>query len=225
MVGDEGRHKIGHSSLGQKRLIETIHTRYHWRALRLNSGRNLGDPFWQCSFSDTNGPSLKINDSSGEQFLHYGLTDRSLRSDIALIVGDAIHNLKSALDIAYRETIRVLSPNGFTAKTKFIVGNNRRHLESSLTKTAKIGPHSPLFDFLVERVKSYKGGDSDIYALHKLDIDDKHHLLIPMLAVVGVDGVELEHENGTINRFTIMLVRPVFYRTRVARNSKIKEPR
>ena len=143
--------------------------------------------------SDANGPSMHFYGKTGKQFIYYGLTDRKLRSDIALTVGDAIHNLHSALDIAYRETIRILSPDGYSAsRTKFIVGENRKHLESSLTKTAKVSPHSPLFDFLVERVKSYNGGDADICALHDLDIDDKHHLLIPILTVVGIDGVELE---------------------------------
>jgi hypothetical protein len=173
--------------------------------------------------SDKYGPGLHLDAKTGEQFLYYDLTDRTLRSDVALIVGDAIHNLKCALDIAYRETIRVLSPDGFSAaRTKFIIGNNREHLESSLTKTAKIDPHSPLFDFLVERVKCYKGGDSDICAIHDLDIDDKHHLLIPMLTVVGVDGVELENEDGTIDRFTIVLTRPNFYRKSVPLHSKLK---
>jgi hypothetical protein len=75
---------------------------------------------------------------------------------------------------------------------------------------------------MLDGVKCYKGGDPDILALHNLDIDDKHHLLIPMLTVSGVDGVELEHEDGTVNRLTIMLIRPNFYRERVPLNSKIK---
>jgi hypothetical protein len=175
--------------------------------------------------SDRYGPSLHINADTGKQFLHYGLTDRFLRSDIALIVGDAIHNLHSALDIAYRETIRVISPNGFSpSKTKFIVGNDRKHLETSLTCTARVDPASRLFDFLVEHVKSYKGkgGDADICAIHALDIDDKHHLLIPMLAVTGIEGVELESEDGTIDRYTIVLTRPNSYRKAVPFGSKLK---
>ena len=175
--------------------------------------------------SDTNGPCMHLYGKTGEQFIYYGLTDRKLRSDIALMVGDAIHNLHSALDIAYRETIRVLSPDGFnTERTKFIVGNNRKHLESSLTKTAKISANSPMFDFLVERAKSYKGegGDADICAIHDLDIDDKHHLLIPILTVVGIDGVELENEDGTIDHFTIAITRPNVYRAQVRLGSKFK---
>jgi hypothetical protein len=175
--------------------------------------------------SDTNGPSMHFYGKTGEQSIYYGLTDRTLRSDIALMVGDAIHNLHSALDIAYRETIRLLSPDGYSAThTKFIVSENRKHLESSLTKTAKVSANSPLFDFLVERVKPYreKGGDSDICAIHDLDIDDKHHLLIPILTVVGVDGVELENEDGTTDHFTIATTRLNAYRAPVPLGSKFK---
>jgi hypothetical protein len=173
--------------------------------------------------SDTNGPAMHLYGKTGQQFIYYGLSDRKLRSDIALMVGDAIHNLHSALDIAYRETLRVLSPDGFSSeRTKFIVGNDRKHLETSLTKTAKVPANSPLFNFLVERVKSYKGGDADICAIHDLDIDDKHHLLIPILTVVGVDGVELENEDGTIDHFTIAITRPNVYRARVPFGSKFK---
>jgi len=77
---------------------------------------------------------------------------------------------------------------------------------------------------LVEYVKPYKGegGDKDICAIHALDIDDKHHLLIPILTLVGIDGVELENEDGTIDRFTIAVTRHNFYRAPVPLGSKFK---
>ena len=171
--------------------------------------------------SDRYGPTLYVDGKTGEQFLYYGLTDRELRSDIALIVGDAIHNLHSALDIVWCGAIENLSPHALSDYTKFPIypKSTRQELESVLAKR-KIDP--TLIDLAVDRVKGYKGGDDDILALHQLDIDDKHQLLIPMLTVSGVEGVELEQEDGTINRFTIMLVRPNFYKTRVPLNSKIK---
>ena len=175
------------------------------------------------SSPDTYGPRLNMDGKTGEQFLSYSLTDRNLRRDIALIVGDAVHNLHCALDISYRETMRIVSPPGFDpSRTKFPVGNNQKHLESSLTETAKVAVGSPLFVFLVERVKSYVGGDADICALHRLDIDDKHHLLIPMLTVMGVNGVQLEDENGAVSNVAIALTRPNYYRMTVPLGTKLK---
>jgi hypothetical protein len=172
--------------------------------------------------SDTYGPMMHIDMQTGEKFLDYILSDRKLRPDIALIVGDALHNLQCALDIAWCAAVRVLYPQANSRWLKFPIFKTRHQLESTLTESRKIPSSSPLFDLIVNRVKCYEGGDTDLLALHDLDIDDKHHLLIPMLTVTGVEGVEVEHEDGTINRYEIMLVPPNSYRTTVPLESKIK---
>jgi hypothetical protein len=76
---------------------------------------------------------------------------------------------------------------------------------------------------MVNRVKSYGGDDGDICALHGLDIEDKHNFLIPMLAVTGIDAVELENEGGSIDRLDITaLTRPNSSRKIVGLESKLK---
>jgi hypothetical protein len=172
--------------------------------------------------SDRYGPSLHIDMKTGEKFLHYHLTDRALRRDIALIVGDAVHNLQCALDIAWGAAVNVLHPHAVSRWLKFPLYRKRHQLESALTESRKIPPTSPLFDLIVNRVKCYEGGDTDLLAIHDLDVDDKHRLLIPMLTVTGVQGVEVEHEDGTITRYDIMLIPPNSYRTAVPLESKIK---
>jgi hypothetical protein len=168
--------------------------------------------------------TVKIDTKTGQHFLYYGRWDRTIRRDLALIAGDAIHNLHCALDIAYCVTVRTLSPAGLhPTKAKFIIGNDRNHLETSLTKTAKIGADSPIFDFMVNGVKAYNGGDSDICTLHTLDIDDKHHLLIPVANIVSIDGVKVEDESGNIDIHTFAATRPMFtHRIPVPFGSHIK---
>jgi hypothetical protein len=148
-----------------------------------------------------------MDGKTGEKFLHYGLEDRYLRSDLALITGDAIHNLRSALDIAWVDTVNAIG-RGATGWTHFPIGPDKpkNWLEGCL-KGVGIDDTSRVFDFIVNDVKCYEGGDSDILALHVLDIDDKHELLIPLLAATGVTGVELENEDGPIDRFDIVLTR------------------
>lgn len=174
--------------------------------------------------SDTYGPMMHIDMQTGEKFLDYILSDRKLRPDIALIVGDAIHNLRCALDIAWCGTIRALNPDPTSKFRKFPIDPNgdREKLKSTLTKSTEIPESSPLIGLMLDGVKCYKGGDGDLLALHNFDIDDKHHLLIPMLTVTGVEGVEVQHEDGTVNRYEIMLVPPNSYRTAVPLASKIK---
>jgi hypothetical protein len=138
------------------------------------------------------------------------------------MVGDAIHNLHCALDIAWVESLRA---HGFgTAHAKFPVypEKSRTELENTLTKTRKIPETSPLFDLVMNRVKTYQGGDADILALHQLDIDDKHHLLIPMLTVVGVNGAEVEYEDGSVDRIAVVLTSNIPWHRKLRAHAKIK---
>ncbi len=168
------------------------------------------------------GPRLYVDAQTGKQFLHYSLTDRTLTQEISLTVGDAIHNLHSALDIAWCATYCALVSSADSKFRKFPVypKEERRNFESKMR--GKMPSSSALFDFIVNRVKPYKGGDTDITSLHELDIDDKHRLLIPMLTVTSLDGVELQHEDGRIERLDITLIRPNFYRKMVPLETEIK---
>ncbi len=172
--------------------------------------------------SDRYGPGFYMKGNTGEKFLHYGLEDRYLRSDLALITGDAIHNLRAALDIAWVEVVRRAGRPTKYAKFPIDSTKPRNWLESVLTKNAGIDQTSRIFDLIVNYVKCYKGGDSDILALHDLDIDDKHLLLIPMLTVTGINGVELENEDGSIDCFDIALTRLNPYELKVGLETKLK---
>lgn len=172
--------------------------------------------------SDDYGPSLHVDGKTGEQFLYYKQGDRYLRSDIALMAGDAVHNLRSALDIAWVETIKRVSPASLTKWTQFTVPDSKTKLVGDLTKTGKIDPASELFDFMVNRVKSYEGGDTDIVALHNLDVDDKHRLLIPVVAVTGIKGVELKNEDGSVDVLDIAITRPNAFRKVVGLETQLQ---
>jgi len=139
------------------------------------------------------------------------------------MIGDAIHNLHCALDMAWREVVKRVSPAGFDAsRSKFPVCKSRHELESALVRTVKLDSTSALYRFMVDAVKSYKGGDSDIWAVHQLDIHDKHHLLIPVLNVLSINGVELEHENGQVDCLTLALKGPIPGRIKTPIGSKLK---
>ena len=171
---------------------------------------------------------MGIHADTGKQFLYCGVAEESrhIRGHLALMIGDAIHNLKCALDIAWADTIQRVSPAGHNRETKFPVRSNLHDLESVLTKTAKVDATSPLFDFMVNRLGSYdanKGGDFFVWAIHRLDIHDKHQLLIPVLNILAIDGVELEHEDGTIGDLTVVLTGPIPYQREVPLGTKLKK--
>jgi hypothetical protein len=167
------------------------------------------------------GPSLHIDGKTGEQFLCCYFTDETLISDLAPMAGNAIHDLRSALDIAW---IGAIPAENVSSHTKFPVDpeGSREKLDSTLTKKAKVPFPVPVLSLALDGVKPYHGGDADILALHILDIDDKHRSLIPMVALVNINGVELENEDGTIDRLDIRVTRPNFYRKTVAFGAKLK---
>jgi hypothetical protein len=157
--------------------------------------------------SDRYGPSMHMNLSTGNQTLDYWFTDSELRSDIALIVGDAVHNLHCALDIVWCGALKNLCPTAYGSQSKFPIRPDmtREQLETTLMER-KV--YRELIDFALDSVKCYKGGDADILALHSLDINDKHVVLIPMVTATAIEGIELQHEDGSISRFDISLLPP-----------------
>jgi hypothetical protein len=75
---------------------------------------------------------------------------------------------------------------------------------------------------VVDSVKSYKTGNPDLWAVHRLDIHDKHRLLIVVLNFMFIDDVELEHENGEIECRTLTLAGLSFGRIEIPFGSHLK---
>src|ERR1019366_10001122 len=86
---------------------------------------------------------------------------------MALIIGDAIHGLKTALDYAW---IAVSRADPANRHAKFPVRSSAAELESTL-RGAQIHVSNPvLFERMIADVKPYRGGHWHIWALHELDI-------------------------------------------------------
>jgi hypothetical protein len=101
-----------------------------------------------------------------------------IRSDtplgFSLIVGDAIHNLRSALDHLAWQLVEV---NGKTPSkgTYFPISETLTKYKSS--KGAKIQGMSAGAKNLLDSIKPYQGGNDDLWILNELDNFDKHRLL------------------------------------------------
>lgn len=121
---------------------------------------------------------------------------KPLPVDLSLIVGDAFHNLRSALDLAYVELVTRIGkePGSWTS---FRVWENRQKLIDTLSKGIMQGADD-IVSMLADRVKCYSGGNSLISVLDSLDIADKHCLIIPMLDMGAVRdlGIALELPEG-----------------------------
>jgi hypothetical protein len=133
----------------------------------------------------------------GHQILKHALPNaEKIAIDMAVIIGDAVHNLRVAIEYAY---LGAFERHGLSVdkKVTFPIRETRRELEAALGGR-NIQTRAPrLFHVMVSHIKSYNVGGNDLFAmLHKLDLSDKHHLLIPLTNYVGVNGIVVEDETG-----------------------------
>lgn len=98
----------------------------------------------------------------------------SLPRNFALVAGDAIHNLRVALDYVANEMVR--SSGGSDKNVYFpIFDDEQKYKTESASRTKGIAAD---FKSSIDRLRPYRGGNDDLYGLHRLDITDKHRLLI-----------------------------------------------
>jgi hypothetical protein len=97
--------------------------------------------------------------------------------ELSLVIGDIVHNCRTALDhLAWQ----LVLANGATPgdNTAFPIARSKDSFPSFAKKCLK-GVSKQAFS-AVEALKPYPGGDDPFWRLHQLDIEDKHHLLIPV---------------------------------------------
>jgi hypothetical protein len=104
--------------------------------------------------------------------------------DLPLIVGDAVHNLRTALDHVACELV-TLSGGTPTYHTKFTIGETRKEAVTSIDGEIQ-GIGLDMITHLLEYVQPYRGGNTALSILHALDIADKHRLIVPIFNVFGV---------------------------------------
>ncbi len=53
-----------------------------------------------------------------------------------------------------------------------------------------------IIDLIMDVIKPYKGGNDALWALHDLNILDKHRILLPVMQLNAVNGIRFEYEGG-----------------------------
>lgn len=126
---------------------------------------------------------------TGDSVLQFKMV-ASPPTDLPLILGDAIHNLRASLDLAYVE-LAILAGKEPTQWTSLRVWENRDKLVNSLENGIFKGD-SDIIDMLADIVRAYKGGNAFLEALDSIDQDDKHVLLTPVFTIARLDNVDAE---------------------------------
>jgi hypothetical protein len=145
--------------------------------------------------------TVERHESIRAQVIIYAIPDvPELGAAMALVIGDALHNLRTAIDYAYCGAIERHASTALDSYTKFPTAETREEVENRL-RGRKIDILCPkLFERIATDIKPYTvGGNCLIKMLHDLDISDKHWLLIPVTRAVDARGIVVEDENGTLD--------------------------
>ena len=93
------------------------------------------------------------------------------------LVGDAAHNLRTALDHLIYQLIDIKGGT-VTNRTAFPIAKSPQAYESEFA--AKVDGIDPKAINLIHRFHTYHGGNEDFWRIHEIDRIDKHRLLIPV---------------------------------------------
>jgi len=134
------------------------------------------------------------------------LSTDALDGRIPLIIGDAVHNLRCALDFAINEILewkntRITFPMGetreellssFRTEPEVIDGKTRGKGRNAAIEVAVPG----IGEFIVNEICPYKFSDGFLWPLGKLDGRDKHRLLIPVLVPQSITCYNVTDQNN-----------------------------
>jgi hypothetical protein len=144
---------------------------------------------------------IEIDPQHGGISIKYDLPEEeAILANLAIIAGDAIHNLRSALDYAWVGTIERFLPGTSDRHTKFPIRETEKDIRDALNGRGIEFAVPNLFERVVFDIKPYRGGNDSLYRLHHLDIADKHELLIPVLNATVIKDLVVEDEHGEVTR-------------------------
>ncbi len=144
--------------------------------------------------------SIQRDANTGAQSVIHEPTEAvaTIRNDLALITGDCVHHLRTALDHAWTIVVTRIDPGRVGHWSKFPLQRTLKELEDTL-KGLEIDTSNPvLFKFLTSTVKAYETGNDDLWSLHRLDITDKHRLLLPLLPTAWITNIAVKNQAGDI---------------------------
>lgn len=114
-------------------------------------------------------------------------------AELALVLGDAIHNLRASLDLL---AAALVLRNGRSVKgVYFPFAATADGLDDQIRQKKFDRAGKPAVE-LLKRVAPYRGGNELLRGLHDLDILDKHQLIIPAFQGFTMRGFKLKGSTG-----------------------------
>jgi hypothetical protein len=107
--------------------------------------------------------------------------NKSVINRAALMCGDSIHNIRSALDHAYWSVVSPFATNDRERRSvQFPFSESAARLDESIKNRLANRASDTFFKALLAlKPHGEAGGNELLYLIHRLDVVDKHMLLIP----------------------------------------------
>lgn len=147
------------------------------------AGKHIDDLAAVCkAFINSTPYTLDRETEPKTGYYHFSVTNmQAPPPEVGLIAGDAIHNLRSALDHLACQLV-LANGNLPSRQTCFPIFDSESKYQTMDTR--KVQGMSPAAISAIDAAKPYKDGNNALYTLHELDIADKHHALLTTLVSV-----------------------------------------
>ena len=126
--------------------------------------------------------------------------------EFAPIIGDVIHNLRDALDLAVSVIMRNAEESG--ENVMFPTADSLYDFGPVLARVKKLKFPQSLIDMLETRIEPYtRGRGNYLRVLHKLAITDKHRMIVP--TIFGTSRVAMNTEGMKLPFYTGLTPLPI----------------
>ncbi len=144
-------------------------------------------------FLDRTFHSVSCKKVGDKYMLHVETGGDPLPENVPLILGDAVHNIRTAFD---HVVVAFTKGKGDLALP---VAKTAVDLTQSGKIFTKIKKDFPTFaDYILNNLEPFKGGQLFLWEITQLDNLDKHNLLIPTLSFSRIDDIEATAEGGNV---------------------------
>ncbi|WP_406851512.1 hypothetical protein WEU32_07815 [Brevundimonas sp. BH3] len=141
-------------------------------------------------------------DDSGH-LAHLGVSVKGLPRFVSALIGDAVHNLRTSLDILAVQLVNSVSPG--TRSVHFPFATNADQLEEMIVskKFDRAGADAVA---LLRKWQPFTGGNADLRGLHDLDLRDKHNAIIPVAMMISTPKVTADTSDFHLGIVRVKLV-------------------
>jgi len=119
---------------------------------------------------------------------------KHMPEELSLLLGDAIHNLRSALDLLAVELVRAAGEEP-SRGLYFPVSDTKEKLAKRMREKETQLFGKRVCSLIEEEIKPYKEGHPLLWALHQADIGDKHTGLVPTFSLTHLT-LDIKDLNG-----------------------------